>query len=207
VSGAGERDNGDISQRQRILTAAVGVVESDGLATEFTEIARRVGLNTRIVEQHFPDIEALLRALVTQLVDDLTELAESAIQHGGDGLEQYLYGLGDLVYSRRRIVTLARLFPDEQRLRTLRTLSERRAQLLAAAQRHGCIRAGIDRNDVDALVWTMAHLIGEYGSMAPGSWRRWLAISLAGMRSSADAVAGEGPGSQFYDAMFTAYTV
>lgn len=72
--------------RQRILTAAEDLLQSDGLGSlSMREVARRSGVTHQAPYHHFHDRESILAALVTQGFEDLSRRLAKANQRSADG--------------------------------------------------------------------------------------------------------------------------
>lgn len=164
--------------RERVLQVAAEVFGKEGLAVPVHEIARRAGVGTGTVSRHFPTKEDLFAAILvdrmTALIDEADRLVATAdpgtaffsffatIVHEGAkhrGLAQALAGAGYDMASAEVDV------------------SGRLAQLLAAAQRAGAVRADVSYADVKALLNGCMTRNGEDG------WDGLIAVISQGLRA------------------------
>lgn len=80
--------------RRRVLDAAIELILEIGGAPTRDAVAQRAGIGIATLYRHFPDQQALLRAVVLDVLDRTidhgnTALAESAT--GGEALRRYLH--------------------------------------------------------------------------------------------------------------------
>ena len=100
---------------------------------------------------------------------------------GGQGLEELLRALGQSFADHARYASL--LLGRHTDGATARRMRAAIDELTARAKTAGTVNPGITVGDVLALIWAMRGLIQATGDVAPGSWRRFLDIHLAGMRA------------------------
>ena len=109
--------------RSRLLAAASQVFDEQGLDAGVEEIARVAGVGMGTLYRRFPTKDALIDALVTDLLDAMIELArEAALRPDGLGLEYFLEGASD--YQARNPGCLPRLWrgPDNGLVKIARGL-------------------------------------------------------------------------------------
>jgi AcrR family transcriptional regulator len=172
--------------KSRVVDAASRAIIADGLAADVGDIARQAAVGVDVVNDLFPTLNALVNAVVRQFLADCNRIVEDcAGVPDGHGLETFLYATGDLGATRGRLFTFAHAF-DSHTAETILGIRAGIPTLLTNAQHHGRIKSDITPTDVDDTVRTMLSLIDRFGRQAPGCWRRWLAITLAGMRPGTD---------------------
>ena len=173
--------------RQRLLDAAATVFSERGLDVSVDEIARVAGVGTGTLYRRFPTKDALISELVRQLLIDLVALATKALEvTDGSGLEQVMYGTGEIQASNRGCIS--RMWNDEEtevlKLEYRRILSE----LLISAKDHGRIREDAAQSDVDLTFWALRGVIETTRGVSDTAWRRHLALVIAGLRPGAEPI-------------------
>src|SRR5271156_373221 len=77
--------------RDRLLAAAAEVFDAQGLDASVTDIARVAGVGIGTLYRRFPTKEALIDALVHDVLDATIQMARDAsVAADGTGLEQFL---------------------------------------------------------------------------------------------------------------------
>jgi AcrR family transcriptional regulator len=176
--------------RARVLTAAEEVFAEHGFSASVEEIARRAGVGMGTLYRRFPTKEALVAELVRQFVVEFAEQVEAAsLVSRGMGLEQFMYRAGEMVSKRRAFLLLAKTWGAFEVGELRVKLRARLGELLADAQKYGRISPDIQLTDIDLALWSMAGIMQASKDVAPTAWRRQLAITLAGMRPTAEPIA------------------
>jgi AcrR family transcriptional regulator len=176
--------------RARVLTAAEEVFGEHGLSASVEEIARRAGVGMGTLYRRFPTKEALVTELVRQFVVEFAEQVEAAsLVSRGMGLEQFMYRAGEMVSKRQGLLLLAKTWGAPEVGEVSVKLRARIGELLADAQKYGRISPDIQLTDIDLALWSMAGIMQASKDVAPTAWRRQLAITLAGMRPTAEPIA------------------
>jgi AcrR family transcriptional regulator len=167
--------------RVRILDAAQQVFATHGAQASTEEVARTAGVAIGTIFRHFPTKADLVRALMKQLLEQITSDATTLATQGDP--RTALFEFFDLLVERtarnRTIVTL--LTPDLPLAGPLGTLETTIHDLLVRGQQAGAIRPSIKIDEVMAL------LISTCQGALHGGWnadlrRRTLAIVYAGLR-------------------------
>lgn len=171
--------------RERILVAAGEVFAERGLDATLDDIAHHAGLGVGTVYRRFSSKEELIEALFEQALHEVVVLAEKAeaMEDSWEGLAWFLeratemqsedLGLRDVIlhsgYGRER-VALARdnIVPVVTRL-------------VERAQKDGRLRKDFLSTDVPVIELMLSSVSAYTSSMAPGLWRRYLAIVLDGL--------------------------
>jgi AcrR family transcriptional regulator len=135
--------------RRRLLDAAIALILEQGGEPSRDSVAQRAGTGVATLYRHFPDRQALLRAVVLDVLDRTIEqgdiaLAESAT--GGEALRRYLHasidtGLGVVNIVHGLLDDTA--WPD--RLAGARDVLDR---LTEAARRDGAIGHDVGPTDI-----------------------------------------------------------
>jgi AcrR family transcriptional regulator len=171
--------------RERLLTAAGQVFESQGLDASVEEVAKAAGVGMGTLYRRFPTKEALIEALVQEMLTAITGMAESAADEpNGTGLEVFLAASGD--YQATHPGCLSRLWAsaDQESVRGIRA---KIAELLVDAQRHSRLRSDLTPSDITMILWSIRGVIETSRSVAPDAWRRYLEVILGGLRSDPQA--------------------
>jgi AcrR family transcriptional regulator len=172
--------------RERLLKAAGRVFEEQGLEASVADVARAAGVGMGTLYRRFPTKEALIEALVTEVLAMTISMAkEAAGQPDGSGLEHFLEASSR--YQAEHVGCLPRLWSaDHELIRTARRLI---ADLLADAKAHRRVREDLTSTDVTLALWSIRGVLETTGGTAPEAVRRHLDLLVAGMRPSKDKLA------------------
>jgi AcrR family transcriptional regulator len=173
--------------RDAILVAAQAVFSERGLDAGVEEIARRAGVGIATLYRRFPHKDDLIAAIFEQRLGELAIVAEEALQdpRPWNGLVRFLEAAGELQAANRGLKdilahTLRRegaLTPARRRVRRLN------AKLVERAQRAGVLRADITAEDISIFLMSMCTVVDTTAEVAPDFWRRFLTISIDGLRA------------------------
>jgi AcrR family transcriptional regulator len=168
-----------VKNRERLLLAAGQVFEEKGLEASVADVARVAGVGMGTLYRRFPSKEALIAALVSEVLEaTITMAEEAAAWPDGSGLEHFLEASS--AYQAEHLGCLPKLWnTDHHLVKTARTLI---AGLLADAQAHQRIRADVTSTDVTLVLWSIRGVIETTRAKAPDAWRRHLDLLIAGMR-------------------------
>jgi AcrR family transcriptional regulator len=171
--------------RQRLLDAAAVVFAGQGLEAGVEEIARAAGVGMGTLYRRFPTKEALIAALVHDVMTAMLELARrGSARPGGTGLEYFLEGAGAVQASHRGC--LPRLWSAGTEHESVTEIRSLVAALLDDARQHGRVRADVTITDLAMVLWSLRGVIETTGGSAPEAWRRHLDILIAGLRPAAE---------------------
>jgi AcrR family transcriptional regulator len=176
----GRRDA--VRNYQRVLEAAREVLGESGADASMEEIATRAGVGVGTVYRRFASKDALIDELVRlSLCEALDAAAQALACPGGEGLEQFLRGLGSVfaAHARYAHLLLERSADGPAASEIRAAVQELTGRALAA----GTLNPGVMLGDVMALIWAMRGLTETAGEVAPGTWQRFLDIHLAGLRA------------------------
>jgi AcrR family transcriptional regulator len=171
--------------RARILAAAEEVFADGGPRTSTEEVARRAGVAIGTVFRHFPTKTDLLRALMKQLLEQVTADAAALLAHGdtATALFEFFAQLVRRTAANRTVVSLlAAEGLDVPIAGPVTSLTDAVRELLARGQRAGAIRADVRLDEVMALLESLCQ-----GALQRG-WdddlrERTLGIVFAGLRT------------------------
>jgi AcrR family transcriptional regulator len=171
--------------RDRLLAAAAEVFDAHGLDASVADIARSAGVGMGTLYRRFPTKDALIDALVHDVLDATIRMARDAGDApGGTGLEQFLEAAS--AFQAEHPGCLPRLWnTDHHMVRTARSLI---AGLLSDAQRHGRIRDEVTSTDITMVMFSVRGILAATRPHAPDAWRRHLEFLIAGMRHAPEAL-------------------
>ncbi len=188
LTSAGERPlrRDAAENRDRVLSAAAEVFDAQGLDASVADIARAAGVGMGTLYRRFPTKDALIDALVHDLLETTIRLARDAAEApDGTGLEQFLEA--SCAFQAQHPGCLPRLWnPEDDLVKTARHLI---AGLLSDAKRHGRIREEITGTDVTMILLSVRGILATTRPKAPEAWRRHLDLVIAGMRPAPDHLA------------------
>lgn len=171
--------------RARILAAASDVFSENGASATTEEVARRAGVAIGTVFRHFPTKDDLLRALMKDLLQRLTDQV-SALAAQGDpatALFEFFTSMVEQAAARKTVVDLlARSGTDVQVAGAVQALQDEIGRLLIRAQQAGAVRPEVRADEVMALLTSTGQgaLQGGWDRELQG---RALAIIFSGLRS------------------------
>jgi AcrR family transcriptional regulator len=172
--------------RQRLLDAAGEVLREQGLDAPLDEIARRAGVGNATLYRHFPTREALCEAVFAETGAALEEIRERVlrIEDPWTALVTLFEAVCELLATDQGLSELlAQGMPRSPVLNDLRERGDRLLQtLLERAQRAGVVRPDVALTDVVLAKCSLAGAVPAIEAVAPGAWRRQLAIALDGLR-------------------------
>ena len=181
-----------LKNRERLLAAAGQVFEEKGLEASVADVARAAGVGMGTLYRHFPSKDALIEALVSEVLEATIAMAEEASERpDGTGLEHFLQAAS--AYQAEHLGCLPKLWNSDHHL--VRTARELIADLLADAQAHGRVRPDLRSTDISLALWSIRGVLETTGPNAPEAWKRHLDLLVAGMRPS-DAELAQRPLSQ-----------
>jgi AcrR family transcriptional regulator len=165
--------------RDRLLAAASEVFAAQGLEASVADIARQAGVGMGTLYRRFPTKDALIEALVHEVLEAMIEMAtDAAGSPDGTGLEHFL--LASSAYQAEHRGCLPRLWStDHELVRTARGLI---TQLLDDAKRHRQVREDLTNTDLTLFMWSIRGILETTGELAPDAWQRHLELLIAGMR-------------------------
>ncbi len=178
--------------RERLLVAAGQVFEEKGLEASVADVARVAGVGMGTLYRRFPSKEALIEALVSEVLEATIAMAEeAAARPDGTGLEHFLRASS--AYLAEHLGCLPKLWNSDHHL--VRRARELIADLLADAQAHGRVRRDLASTDISLAMWSIRGVLETTGSNAPEAWKRHLDLLVAGMRPT-DVALGHRPLNQ-----------
>ncbi len=174
-----------LKNRERLLDAAGQVFDEKGLEASVADVARVAGVGMGTLYRRFPSKEALIEALVSEVLEATIAMArEAAAWPDGSGLEHFLEASS--AYQAEHLGCLPKLWnTDHHLMQTARTLI---AGLLSDAQAHNRIRSDLTSTDINLVMWSIRGVLETTRANAPDAWRRHLDLLIAGMRPAESAL-------------------
>ena len=170
-----------LKNRERLLVAAGQVFEEKGLEASVADVARAAGVGMGTLYRRFPSKEALIDALVSEVLEATIAMAEdAATRPDGTGLEHFLEASS--AYQAEHLGCLPKLWSTDHPL--VPAARQLIAGLLADAQAHGRVRLDLKSTDISLVLWSMRGVLETTGANAPEAWKRHLDLLIAGMRPS-----------------------
>lgn len=173
--------------RERLLAAAMDVFAEHGVDVQMAQIARRAGLATGTVYRHFPTKEALVDALLISRVGLVAQAARDARAQPDPwaALEGFIRQVTALQLEHRVLSQfIGGRIPGSPELREqLAAAFEVFAALVARARDTGQLRAGIDANDIRAMVICIARAAAADWPGPGWILDRYLSVVLDGLRA------------------------
>ncbi|WP_336207661.1 TetR/AcrR family transcriptional regulator [Nonomuraea sp. LPB2021202275-12-8] len=172
-----------VQNRERLLRAARQLFADQGLDVPLEEIARTAGVSIGTLYNRFPTRDSLVAEVFADRVATVAALAEQALAMADpwDGFAGFLTGVcelqaGDLGYNDFAVRGAA--LEGDRGYGLMR-------QILERAQGSGDVRGDVTLTDMAFVVWGVAATVRATYKVAPGAWRRHLALALDGLRAGA----------------------
>jgi AcrR family transcriptional regulator len=146
--------------RARILGAARDVFVEQGPGAPLEDIARRAGTGIATLYRRFPDREALMRAVVGEALERITEEAHRALDEEPDpfaALARYMHAALDTRIAAVIPVLLGVVPLDDEEILRSRERSARLVQgLIDAAHRAGTLRSDVTFGDISMMIFRVS---------------------------------------------------
>jgi len=169
------------ANRERVLDAAAEIFHEHGLGAGLEDVARRAGVGVGTLYRRFPSREALLEALLSDLLQVYLDEAEQALRlPGGAGLASFVRTVAEVQATPRGCALRLWSSPAVDELRA--QLHGRMAVLIADAQRHGTCREAVTVGDLVGVLIALRGVRETPTRTAGVDWRRHLELCLAGLR-------------------------
>jgi AcrR family transcriptional regulator len=174
---------------QRIVEVGRQLVDA-GVPLQLNEVARLAGVGVATVYRHFPTPEALLETVAAPGLEALAAHGERALADDDpwQALSNFLFAAIDAMLTDASVspVTAAR---DDALPRTTELkvrLAALCGQLADRAHAAGTLRSDMNQADLIPLVCGVVYAARAHGGLepAPATGRRYLAVTLDGLRTS-----------------------
>ncbi|MGI5218682.1 TetR/AcrR family transcriptional regulator [Nocardia sp. CA-290969] len=176
---------------ERLVTATRQAINEQGLAITTRDIAQRAGVGLGTLYRRIPSLDALLAAILTDTIDEMTDRARRALDDP-DAWQGFVEFAETYVQLRASSCGLHEALSGhggrlDLELRITR-LQQAVHQLVQRAQRTHVIRDDLDWRDIPFVLATAIpadHTIGL--EPRPDQWRRNLRIILDGLRPATES--------------------
>ncbi|MFV8228491.1 TetR/AcrR family transcriptional regulator [Mycolicibacterium fortuitum] len=176
--------------RQRVLDAARELFAEKGLEATLNDVARYANVGVGTVYRRFATKEELIAAIFVDGMEQLTALAESALEQedSWQGFAWYVEKMREITATDRGLREIA--FSKSYGCDRVKACQERLVpvltKLVERAQGDGYLRPEVSSTDMP-LFGLLAGTVSEFaGHVDSELWRRYVAILLEGMRYHAD---------------------
>ncbi|MER7005446.1 helix-turn-helix domain-containing protein [Dactylosporangium sp. NPDC000555] len=179
------------AQRNRaaLLDAARAVFAEEGLDAALEGIARRAGLAIGTLYRHFPTRMDLVGAVMAEKKRAWIKAAEAAVvmEPAWDGLTFFLERVCELQAGDLGFNDIASMrFPYAAGIEAARKRAyDLGRRIVERAQAEGSLRPDIAAEDVAFIVWAHSRVSEATYAVDPQAWRRYLALTLDGLRATA----------------------
>jgi AcrR family transcriptional regulator len=173
--------------RDAVIATTARLVTSEGpLSVTMSRIAEETGIGRATLYKYFPDVESILLAWHDRVIaEHLQRLADvgDAATDADERLEAVLTAYAATMHDARGHANsdlAALLHRGERVARAERELRDMVRDLLAAAARHGTVRADIPAEELAAYCLSALGAAAQAPSLAAA--RRLVQVTLAGVR-------------------------
>lgn len=176
--------------RARVLEAARDLFASKGLEPNLNDVAHHAGVGVGTVYRRFASKEELLEAIFEDGLNQLTELAESALRQpdSWQGFVSYVEQMCELLATDRglREVAFSKGYAGDRVTAAQDRLVPVLKKLVERARIDGHLRPELSSTDMP-LFGLLAGTVSEFaGHVDTDLWRRYVAILIDGMRHRSD---------------------
>lgn len=172
--------------RGRLLQSAAEVLREQGLDASLDEISRRAGVGNATLYRHFPSREELLEAVYLEQVDARRQSFERslAMSDGWRALTHYFEEACDFFATDHGLADLlTRGMPRSPMLDEMRDSCQSILRaLLDRARAEGSVREDIEQTDLMWILTSLQKVVAISEPIHPDAWRRYLALTLRGLR-------------------------
>nr|WP_163749356.1 TetR/AcrR family transcriptional regulator [Mycolicibacterium helvum] len=172
--------------RQRIIDAARDLFAHKGLEPNLNEVAHHAGVGVGTVYRRFSTKEELLEAIFEDGLDQLTRLAERALQQDDswDGFVWFVEQMCQITATDRglREIAFSKCYAGTRVNAAQERLVPKLTRLVERAQADGYLRPEIAAPDMP-IISLLAGTVSEFaGNVNADLWRRYVALFTEGLR-------------------------
>ncbi|MFJ2669128.1 MULTISPECIES: TetR/AcrR family transcriptional regulator [unclassified Streptomyces] len=177
-----------VRNRQLLLQAATATFAELGTEASMGEIAHRAGLAKGTVFRHFASKDELIAAIMLQMLDRLIGTAERLAEEedATAALTAFMTGgVEALVADRTFCEVIGQPSLEDSGVRdAIGRLCDAAETLTARAREQGAIRGDITGTDIVLLLAGIHQTAAPLLATQPHAWRRYLELTLDGLRST-----------------------
>jgi AcrR family transcriptional regulator len=170
---------------ERILEAARAVFAEQGLEASGADVAQRAGVGTATIFRRFPSKDDLVAAMLEQELAAVLARAQAAAEADDPAAAIAAFFsvaveafIGDRCFCE---ASGGDLFARPRMKELVGELTAAVEQLLRRAREAGAIRRDVVAEDIGFLINAVGHAGLRLEHTAPGAWRRYVEIVLAGL--------------------------
>lgn len=176
--------------RQRVLTAARELFAVKGLEATLNDVARHANVGVGTVYRRFATKEELIEAIFVDGMEQLTALAETALQQEDSwaGFAWYVESMCEITATDRglREIAFSKAYGGDRVKACQERLVPVLTKLVDRAQGDGYLRPEVSSTDMP-LFGLLSGTVSEFaGNVDPELWRRYVSLLLEGMRYHAE---------------------
>lgn len=171
----------------KILTAARAAFDESGVDIGVESIAHQAGVGVATLYRRFPTKEALVDAVVDEILRSVLDEAESALSNETPavGLAVFLRALGRLQFEHvgclNRLLTGGHIELRDEIEAVVR-------KLLLQAQSAESVRNDLVYEDVVVIIWSLRGVIEATAAVSADAWHRHLDLLLLALRPSDESL-------------------
>jgi len=170
---------------ERILEAARAVFAEEGLEASVADVARRAGVGTATIFRRFPTKDELVAAMLEQELVAVIARAQAAVEADDPtaAIAEFFSAAVEGFIADRCFCEASGgdLFERPRMQELVGELTAALEQLLRRAREAGAIRRDVVAQDIGFLINAVGHAGLRLEHTAPGAWRRYVEIVLAGL--------------------------
>jgi AcrR family transcriptional regulator len=178
-----------LRNRALLLESADAVVRERGMDLSLNAVAHHAGVGVGTVYRHFPDREALIKAMFEQRVEQVYEIMASHIKDADpvEGLRAAVFDICRMQAFDQGVWEVAAAGSREPHREIIQTrLIPMARRLVRRANATGRLRVKFDANDLPVLLWTGGALHAYLGAVSPTAWWRYIQLMFDGFLSDDD---------------------
>jgi AcrR family transcriptional regulator len=176
--------------RTRVLEAARELMSARGVEVQMEEIAREAGVGVGTVYRHFPNKEALVRALAEDRFSRIAAVMREALADPDPerGFETMMRRAAEIQVADRSLTEVMRNHGDAmQAAAEMHDVPELTQRVIDRCKRAGVLRPDVQMGDIPMVMCGMGVAsCSAAGRLAgPDGWKRYVEYLIAGMRAPA----------------------
>ena len=159
-----------LRNRALLLESADAVIREHGMDLSLNAVAHHAGVGVGTVYRHFPDREALIKAMFEQRVDRVYEIMSSHVKDEDpvEGLRAAVFEICQMQATDRGVWEVASAGGGESNREIVQTrLLPTARKLVRRANATGRLRVKFEANDLPVLLWTGGALHAYLGACHP----------------------------------------